>query len=463
MTDNNKYFDILLEFIKRHDIFDLSDSNLLTDAISDDYNIILNLVKHNCNAMHCASDRLKGNKEIVLAAICNYDSDYFSVLDLASDELRGDKEVVLAAVRSHGKALEYASIELRADREIVLAAVQQNGYALQYASPELKNNKEVVLAAVRQNSYALKYASDELRGDKEVVLAAVHKNGLALEFASDRLRGDKEVVLAAVQQNGIALQLASNELKNNLEVVLAAVQQYGIALQLASNELKNNLEVVLAAVQQNGLVYYKIPNKFKNNKKVTYATVQQNGLVLIGIINHLYNLNIRLHDKKLVSIAVQQNIEALNYLSFLPKKIKNDKKFLIECYRNNKNSIQFNEFIKEFDNLENEIYNNNIFMKENADILNLVNNNREQLYNYLFKNNKYDIIYENDEIAEYIKDNHKIVIFSLNHIEPISNHDIEEVTEVTEVTEVVTEEKIKQTYSNTLLKMDPKLTPIFID
>ena len=96
-------------------------------------------------------------------------------------------------------------------------------------------------------------------------------------------------------------------------------------------------------------------------------------------------------------------------------------------------------------------------MKENADILNLVNNNREQLYNYLFKNNKYDIIYENDEIAEYIKDNHKIVIFSLNHIEPISNHDIEEVTEV------VTEEKIKQTYSNTLLKINPKLTPIFID
>jgi len=162
-----------------------------------------------------------------------------------------------------------------------------------------------------------------------------------------------------------------------------------------------------------------------------------------------------------VSIAVQQNIQVLIFLPFLSPKIKNDKKFLIECYRNNKNSIQYNEFIKEFDNLENEIYNNNIFMKENAEILDLVNNNREQLCDYLWKNNKHDIIYQNDKIAEYIRDNHKIVIYSLNDIKLISNHDIEEEIEV--VTEVKTEEEIKQEYSNSLFKIFPKLTPIFID
>jgi hypothetical protein len=188
--------------------------------------------------------------------------------------------------------------------------------------------------------------------------------------------------------------------------VLAAVQQNGEALEYASPELRGDREVVLAAVYSCG-----------------------------------------------------------DALQFTSEEFKNNRQFLIECYRNNKNSIQFNEFIKEFDNLENEIYNNNIFMKENADILNLVNNNREQLYNYLFKNNKYDIIYGNEDIAEYIRDNNKIVIFSLNDIKPISNHDIEEVIEevIEEETEVVTEEEIKQTYSNTLLKMDPKLTPIFID
>ena len=35
-----------------------------------------------------------------------------------------DKEEVLTAVRKNGGALQFASEELRADREIVLAAVQ---------------------------------------------------------------------------------------------------------------------------------------------------------------------------------------------------------------------------------------------------------------------------------------------------------------------------------------------------
>jgi len=41
-------------------------------------------------------------------------------------------------VKQDGLALEYASENLKADREIVLAAVQQNGLALEYAPEELQ-------------------------------------------------------------------------------------------------------------------------------------------------------------------------------------------------------------------------------------------------------------------------------------------------------------------------------------
>ena len=202
------------------------------------------------------------------------------------------------------------------------------------------------------------------------------------------------------------------------------------------------------------MIYNDIPNQLKNNNKVIFAAVKQNGCTLIFIIEY-YKKHLRLiiDNKELVSIAVQQNIKALKYLPYVATKIQKDKHFLIECYRNNKNSIQFNDFIKEFDNLENGIYNNNIFMKENADILNLVNNNKEQFYDFLFKNNKYDIIYENEEIAEYIKDKYKIVIFSINDIKPITDDNIA----------VVTEEEIKQKYSNNLFKINSELTPIFIE
>ena len=379
MTDNkNYYYDMLLKFIKDPDL-DFLYNDKLPFYIIDDYNIVLDLVNYNSTAIYWASDRLKGNKEIVLTAICNDVSDDHSILEIVSDELRGDKEVVLAAIQQH--------------------------------------------------YFALEFASNELRGDKEVVLIAVHKNGLALEFALNSLRGDKEVVLDAVKQNGLAFKYAS-------EI------------------LKNDVEIVLAAVKQNGLIYNDIPNQLKNNNKVIFAAVKQNGCTLIFIIEY-YKKHLRLiiDNKELVSIAVQQNIKALKYLPYVATKIQKDKHFLIECYRNNKNSIQFNDFIKEFDNLENGIYNNNIFMKENADILNLVNNNKEQFYDFLFKNNKYDIIYENEEIAEYIKDKYKIVIFSINDIKPITDDNIA----------VVTEEEIKQKYSNNLFKINSELTPIFIE
>ena len=90
-----------------------------------------------------------------------------TALGYASAELRGDKEVVLAAVKQYGDALEYASAELRGDKEVVLAAVAEDGTALGYASAELRNDKEAVLAAVAENDWALIYASAELRGDKQ--------------------------------------------------------------------------------------------------------------------------------------------------------------------------------------------------------------------------------------------------------------------------------------------------------
>ena len=435
MTDNNNfYYDILLEYIKNQDIYDLVNSNL-PFSIQNDYNIILDLVKYNGYLIHCASDRLRGNKEIVLTAIRNYGYDEDSALGYASEELRGDKEVVFTAVQEYGAALEYASEELRNDKEVVLTAVKKDSEAFQFASEELRNDKEVVTVAIEQDGYALKYTSLRLRADKEVVLVAVKQNGGALQYASEELRNDEEVVLAAIKQNGGALVYASEE-------------------------LRNDEEVVLTAIKQNGFVYNYIPEQFKNNKKVLFAAVKQNGLALIPIILYYGKHQRVINNKELLSIAVQQNIEALQYLQFVSKKIRKDKHFLIECYRINKNSIQFNDFIKEFDNLENGIYNDDIFMKKNADILNLINNNKKQLYEYLFENKKYEIIYENEEIAEYIKDNNKIAILSLNDIKPICDYNIEE-TKTEEVVEV-TEEEIKKEYSKNLFKINPELTPIFI-
>ena len=71
-------------------------------------------------------------------------------------------------------ALQYASNELKADKEVALAAVKNTGYALEFASDELKADKEVVTTAVNNAGDALAYASHKFKADKEVVMLAVN-------------------------------------------------------------------------------------------------------------------------------------------------------------------------------------------------------------------------------------------------------------------------------------------------
>ena len=55
--------------------------------------------------------------------------------------------------------------------------------------------------------------------------------------------------------------------------------------------------------------------------------------------------------------------------------------------------------------------------------------NKEQLYQYLLDNEQYNIIYQNEEIAKYIKDNNNIIIFSCNDLnieKDYGNHELKE-------------------------------------
>jgi len=175
--------------------------------------------------LECASDELKNDRGVVLAAVSNYGRALECALEYASDELKNDREIVLKAVGNKGFALRYASDELKNDREVVLAAVGNKGYALRfalrYASDELKNDREIVLEAVGNKGYALRFASDELKKDREVVLAAVNNDGRALEYASEKFRNDPSVVARSVVSSwrpyvGFRSAWIGDELKSQL-------------------------------------------------------------------------------------------------------------------------------------------------------------------------------------------------------------------------------------------------------
>ena len=72
-----------------------------------------------------------------------------------------------------GMALRCASREMKGNREVVMAAVSNWGTALQFATEEMKGDHEIVTKAVSQNGYALHFASEEMRGDAAMIEAAL--------------------------------------------------------------------------------------------------------------------------------------------------------------------------------------------------------------------------------------------------------------------------------------------------
>ncbi len=344
----------------------------LCQSFNNDIEIVMTAVQQNGAALQYASNELKRNKQIVLAAVSQHDlvmnlskKQFFyidsvrkhiagSALKYAFPDLQQDKEVVLAAVTANGMALDYASTDLKQDKEIVLAAVTANGMALDYASTNLQQDEEVVLAAVAQDGNALTYASVDLQNNPEVVTVAVSQDGNALDYASRELQNDPEICLVAVEQNGLALEYTSRDIQNNKKVVLAAVSQDGTSLEFASEKLKEDEEIVLVAVEQNG--FTAISSKFDNNIKVALTIVFQNGSALRYLSPAMKgNLEVvRMavskegtalkfaaeelkHNPELVMVAVSQNGLALEYAN----ELRDDDATVIAAISQNGNALQF--------------------------------------------------------------------------------------------------------------------------
>ena len=130
------------------------------------------------------------------------------------------------------------------------------------------------------------------------------------------------------------------------------------------------------------------------------------------------------NDKKIVLSAVKENPSIFHDM---PNKLKEDTHLLIECYRINEDTIKYSDFIEQFDELE-EGHFDDTFIEENVDILHLVEN-KEQLCQYLLDNEQYNIIYNNEEIAVYIKDNYNILIQDLNDLNIEKEYDNDELRE----------------------------------
>ena len=283
-------------------------------------------------------NKFKNDKEFMLALLA-YNGTY---LEHASDELKADKEIVMAALKSgYRLPYEHVSDALKTDRDFLLEIVSLDAYCLEFFSEELKQDEQIVLAAAKHfGDAALEFGADKFKTNKNIITEAVKSSSKVLSFLAENEKNDKNLVITAVKHHGGSpLQYASEQLRNDKDVVIAAitaVDQYYFTFQYASEELRNDKDVVITAVGHNGAALQYASERLRDDKEVAMAA-------LINSTEAFKDVSERLRsDKEFILHAIgQKDVDAVDddldsYISDnIPEKLKADKDFVLEMVKVN--------------------------------------------------------------------------------------------------------------------------------
>jgi hypothetical protein len=329
-------------------------------------NRALKRVERDAYELRKVSFRFQDDEEIVLKAV----NQAGCTLIAASERIRGNRDIVRTAIEKWSFAFmkgyrfptpfECASLELRDDPEICESAFQKDRGSLKFAS------KNRVLDKVAQNGLNLRFASDAHCNDLEIVTAAFQQNPRAIEYAS------RECVIQMLQQGiEISAYELSLEQKQDPYILVELVQKkpYLIAHLPVSQELLSNRDFVCDILQRNGLALQYLPLSqddseavdiaFQNNpasfkfasRACVLEKVAQNGLLLehassahrsdpevcrAAFQNNPYSLAFA--DVDFVRQQVQQSGLALRYAS---ERDQNDIHIVEVAFQNDPFALQF--------------------------------------------------------------------------------------------------------------------------
>ena len=253
-----------------------------------------------------ASDRLRADRDVVLAAVTQKMNARNPNLQHASEALRDDRDIVEAAIGATGggfNSLQFASARLRDDRDLALLAIQSytrkhSGCGLDTGfrslSMRLRSDRSLFMEALAKSEdrhcpHLLSSAGSALQEDRQTVLAVVTRNALGIQVASEAFCADRDLIFVAVRQEGYALSCASDALQADRDVVLSAVSNVGTAIQFAAEDLLDDYDIALAACTNEGAALEFVSRRLRNNRSIR-AAARAERAALIAKVGGIENL-----------------------------------------------------------------------------------------------------------------------------------------------------------------------------
>lgn len=324
--------------------------------------------------LNCFQDsKMCNDKEFMLNAvsICG------GLLYFASDELKNDEEVVLAAINSPEGyyAIQYAGDEIKHRSSFAQKIIPivlhpypfgdvdgESTAGLLEEIPELSKNKQMILDYLDYSGYNLHddregilYGIDKsLLNDPEFMFQVLERVGSDYieEFLPKKLKNNPEFVLRVLKSNmdfdDIQYFLDSDEksISENKEIVLESAKRFGY-IEFASDELKNDEEIALAALSAStDALEEDISEELRENKdfvKKALEIIERENKSPIGYLeNSVYGLldeyggDLR-KDKKLILQLLKKGIPDIVYC--MDEELLNDSEVALEAIKTGERGV----------------------------------------------------------------------------------------------------------------------------
>lgn len=321
--------------------------------------------------LSCFQDpKMCNDKEFMLNAVCIYGS----LLYFASDELKNDEEVVLAAINSPEGyyAIQYAGDEIKHRssfaQKIIPIVLNPDPFCdvdgeiasgLVSEIPELSKNKKMILDYLDYSGYSLYddrerilYGVDKsLLNDTEFMAQVLERVGYDAieegEFLPEELKNNPEFVLRVLKSNmdfrddiSYFLDSVEESISGNKEIVLESAKRFGY-IGFASDELKNDEEIALAALSTSKIkALGDINEELKENKDFVRKALEIMPREDKGPTGYIYNSVYGLldryggdlrKDKKLILQLLKKGIS--NTVKCMDKELLNDSEIMLEAIK----------------------------------------------------------------------------------------------------------------------------------
>jgi len=124
------------------------------------------------------------------------------------------------------------------------------------------------------------------------------------------------------------LKLVSPKLKKDIKIVTTAILICETELAHALPKFRNNKKFILTIAKQNKLDLEYVSKKLRDDEEIVLAAINQD-----ACINNVYSLG------------------PVVFLTYASQRLQRNKKFLLKCYKINKDTKYMNTFIEKFDKM----------------------------------------------------------------------------------------------------------------